>query len=139
MYPIAQVREPYTAVGFLAERVPLIELLHLQHPDRDIPAMAGKLRGVNHSRQGRRKRRGGGGGGDSVDNDLAVAGLRLDSSDEEEAFQSLVTFNSTADQVWTAWYICDGECVRNQSKRLTIVHGFRPESEKFDSSEKGYH
>ncbi|XP_065917035.1 guanine nucleotide-binding protein-like 1 isoform X2 [Dysidea avara] len=33
IYPIAQVREPYTAVGYLAERVPLIKLLQLQHPN----------------------------------------------------------------------------------------------------------
>lgn len=33
IYPIAQVREPYTAVGYLAERVPLIKLLQLNHPN----------------------------------------------------------------------------------------------------------
>ena len=32
IYPIAQVREPYTAVGFLAERLPLQQLLALTHP-----------------------------------------------------------------------------------------------------------
>lgn len=32
MYPIAQVREPYTAVGYLAERVPLVKMLSLKHP-----------------------------------------------------------------------------------------------------------
>ena len=35
IYPIAQVREPYTAVGYLAERVPLVSLLSLRHPDAD--------------------------------------------------------------------------------------------------------
>ena len=33
IYPVAQVREPYTAVGYLAERIPLISLLSLHHPD----------------------------------------------------------------------------------------------------------
>ncbi|XP_058802266.1 guanine nucleotide-binding protein-like 1 [Phymastichus coffea] len=34
-YPIAQVREPYTTVKFLAERVDLQNLLKLQHRDND--------------------------------------------------------------------------------------------------------
>lgn len=32
MYPISQVQEPYTAVGYLAARVPLVDLLQLVHP-----------------------------------------------------------------------------------------------------------
>lgn len=34
MYPIAQVQEPYTAVGYLASRVSpsLVDLLELVHP-----------------------------------------------------------------------------------------------------------
>lgn len=36
MYPISQVQEPYSAVGYLAARVPLVKLLQLVHPiDRD--------------------------------------------------------------------------------------------------------
>ncbi|XP_012282012.1 guanine nucleotide-binding protein-like 1 [Orussus abietinus] len=34
-FPIAQVREPYTTVKFLAERLDLPKLLRLQHPDND--------------------------------------------------------------------------------------------------------
>lgn len=34
-FPIAQVREPYTAVKFLAERINLPQLLRLQHQDND--------------------------------------------------------------------------------------------------------
>lgn len=34
-YPIAQVREPVTAVKFLAERVDLVALLGIQHPEGD--------------------------------------------------------------------------------------------------------
>lgn len=32
MYPISQVQEPYTSVGYLAARVPLVDLLQLVHP-----------------------------------------------------------------------------------------------------------
>ncbi|XP_076663867.1 nucleostemin 4 [Andrena cerasifolii] len=34
-FPIAQVREPYTTIKFLAERIDLLKLLKLQHPDND--------------------------------------------------------------------------------------------------------
>lgn len=34
-FPIAQVREPYTAVKFLAERVELSKLLRIPHPEND--------------------------------------------------------------------------------------------------------
>lgn len=34
-YPISQLREPYTAVGYLAQRVNLVRLLRLQHPEGD--------------------------------------------------------------------------------------------------------
>jgi len=32
-YPIAQLREPYSTITFLAERLNLIKLLNLQHPE----------------------------------------------------------------------------------------------------------
>lgn len=35
LYPIAQVREPYTAVGYVAQRLPLIDMLQLKHPNAD--------------------------------------------------------------------------------------------------------
>ncbi|XP_019849904.1 PREDICTED: guanine nucleotide-binding protein-like 1 isoform X1 [Amphimedon queenslandica] len=35
IYPIAQVKEPYTSIGYLAERVPLVELLQLSHPEEE--------------------------------------------------------------------------------------------------------
>ncbi|KAJ3046059.1 Guanine nucleotide-binding-like protein 1 [Rhizophlyctis rosea] len=35
MYRIAQVQEPYTAIQYLAERVPLEEILRLRHPDQE--------------------------------------------------------------------------------------------------------
>lgn len=33
MYPISQVQEPYTSVGYLAARVPLVDLLQLVHAE----------------------------------------------------------------------------------------------------------
>lgn len=37
IYPIAQIQEPYTAVGYLAARVPVQALLHLRHPEAEDP------------------------------------------------------------------------------------------------------
>jgi len=34
-FPIAQLREPFSAVQYLAERVDLPNLLKLQHPEQD--------------------------------------------------------------------------------------------------------
>lgn len=34
-YPIAQLREPFSAVQYLAERLDLPNLLKLQHPEQD--------------------------------------------------------------------------------------------------------
>lgn len=38
IYPIAQIQEPYTAVGYLASRIPVQVLLHLRHPEAEDPA-----------------------------------------------------------------------------------------------------
>ncbi len=37
IYPIAQVREPYTPVGYLAQWLDLPLLLRLQHPEAEGP------------------------------------------------------------------------------------------------------
>ena len=34
-YPISQLREPYTAIGYLCQRINLVRLLRLQHPEGD--------------------------------------------------------------------------------------------------------
>lgn len=34
-YPIAQLREPFSSVQYLAERVDLIKLLRISHPEED--------------------------------------------------------------------------------------------------------
>uniref|UniRef100_A0A8C6UU48 Guanine nucleotide-binding protein-like 1 n=1 Tax=Neogobius melanostomus TaxID=47308 RepID=A0A8C6UU48_9GOBI len=33
IYPVAQLREPYSAVGYLCERIPFLSVLKLKHPD----------------------------------------------------------------------------------------------------------
>nr|KAF6461952.1 putative G protein nucleolar 1 (putative) [Molossus molossus] len=38
IYPIAQIQEPYTAVGYLASRIPVQVLLHLRHPEAEHPS-----------------------------------------------------------------------------------------------------
>ena len=38
IYPIAQIQEPYTAVGYLASRIPMQALLHLRHPEAEDPS-----------------------------------------------------------------------------------------------------
>uniref|UniRef100_H2ZWZ7 Guanine nucleotide-binding protein-like 1 n=1 Tax=Latimeria chalumnae TaxID=7897 RepID=H2ZWZ7_LATCH len=35
IYPISQIQEPYTSVGYLAVRIPLHQLLKLKHPDAE--------------------------------------------------------------------------------------------------------
>jgi ribosome biogenesis GTPase A len=40
MYRIAQVQEPYTAVTYLAERIPIVQILNLKHPDEEEPGFS---------------------------------------------------------------------------------------------------
>ncbi|XP_020667970.1 guanine nucleotide-binding protein-like 1 isoform X1 [Pogona vitticeps] len=35
IYPVSQIQEPYTSVGYLANRIPIQALLKLQHPDAE--------------------------------------------------------------------------------------------------------
>ena len=79
---MAQVREPYTAVGYLARRVPLVSMLQLVHPDDTCP--------VPKKTSGRRV-------GDFELDGVSVGGA---------CGASRVTKN---EPVWTAWDICDGK------------------------------
>lgn len=38
IYPVAQIQEPYTAVGYLASRIPVQALLRLRHPEAEDPS-----------------------------------------------------------------------------------------------------
>ena len=40
IYPIAQIQEPYTSVGYLASRIPVQALLHLRHTEAEDPSAA---------------------------------------------------------------------------------------------------
>ena len=86
MYPIAQVREPYTAVGFVAQRLPLVELLALKHP-LTIANVAKKTKG---------KKTG----------DFELESSPVTSAGHVASERSHVT---REDYKWTAWDMCDGE------------------------------
>ena len=119
MYPIAQVREPYTAVGYLAARVPVIQLLRLQHPDPDTRT------GIEEELLFQPKTdRAHGVSGKQV-RDLVVPGSnvpldsvwKLDSGAEKtevkrsERGGGLLGADARTGvaQVWTPWDICDGK------------------------------
>lgn len=89
IYPIAQVREPYTVVGYLARRLPLVQLLRLQHPS-GIATVAKRT-------AGRRV-------GDFELDDPNIAHLIAFRDSEEE---SEGVFSGQGEE-WTAWDICDG-------------------------------
>lgn len=49
MYPISQVQEPYSVVGYLVSRVPLVDLLQLVHPlNREDSDNEGGVGSQNH-------------------------------------------------------------------------------------------
>ena len=79
MYPIAQVREPFTIVGYLAQRVPLVEILKLKHPVEE-HRLEDKATSATHR----------------LEDEATSATHRL----EDEA--------TPATHLWTAWDICDG-------------------------------
>ena len=33
MYPIAQLQEPYSAIRYLSERIPIVSILKIKHPN----------------------------------------------------------------------------------------------------------
>ena len=35
IYPVAQLQEPYSAIRYLAERIPVIQILKLKHPSQE--------------------------------------------------------------------------------------------------------
>ena len=35
MYPIAQLQEPYSAIRYMAERIPIISILKIKHPNEE--------------------------------------------------------------------------------------------------------
>ena len=95
-YPIAQVREPYSAVGYLAERIPLVRLLRLDHPEgvaKEYKRTAGRRLG---------------------DCDLKVDDLdpRLARMNLKDANHEAMLRKIEEEREWTPWNICDGESER---------------------------
>ena len=78
IYPIAQVREPYTAVGYLAQRTDLVQQLQLVHPEAPSPVF---------------KKTAGKKVGDWEIEGVAACDIHVTGEEEQE---------------WTAWDICDG-------------------------------
>ena len=108
MYPIAQVREPYTAVGYLAERMPLVKLLQLEHPD-SLDTLVSKNTARSRTRQPPPSSR------DEFRTRSNETSLERDCDELSQAT------GGSAEEVWTAWNICDGKwCTR--SSRAEILH-----------------
>lgn len=108
IYPVAQVREPYTAVGYLAERVPLMQLLRLEHPN-SLDALVSRNVARSRTKQlppckeascvGREELR-----GTARSNDTPLK------RDPDEMWTPLPSVQQVgeSEEVWTAWDICDG-------------------------------
>ena len=92
-YPIAQVREPYSVVGYLAQRVPLVRLLRLEHPEGIV---------IQYKRTAGRRL------GDCDlkcdDLDPKLARLNLKDGHHEAMLRKI-----EEERDWTPWNICDGE------------------------------
>lgn len=84
---MAQVREPYTAVGYLAARVPLVKILRLVHPDA--PKQGQTSTGMYVI--------------DIASNIYWLEGF--DHTGQEAATEG---GDSEHEELWTAWDICDG-------------------------------
>ena len=98
MYPIAQVREPYTSVTYVAQRLPLVELLALKHP-LTVATVAKKTKG---------KRTG----------DFELESSPISSASHVTSEASLVI---KEDFKWTAWDLCDGEHLHNSADHFTQI------------------
>ena len=88
MYPISQVQEPYTAVGYLAQRVPILQLLSLSHPDPTV-----------HKAEPRSWSAGG------LEENIIVKN-EMDVLDKTSSGGDSLTCDG---EEWTAWDICDGK------------------------------
>ena len=87
MFPISQVQEPYSPVAYLAQRVPLIDMLKLVHPDPDQYGIE-KSRGLQGAMAS-----------------LVIEDEIREKEQDEESARAL----SHDQQKWTAWDVCDGK------------------------------
>jgi len=79
------VREPYSAVGYLAQRVPLASLLRLVHPEEEELAPSSTAKKFSRRR------------------------ARRDSGEVEVGGGAGASGGVKQELAWTAWDICDGE------------------------------
>ena len=111
MYPIAQVREPYTVVGYLAARVPLVQLLRLQHPDPDTESRTEAVSLL----QPKTDRAHGVAGAQVRDAAVSSSNVPLDQLSAwklESGVEKMETDGGErgrgTGQLWTPWDLCDG-------------------------------
>lgn len=90
IFPVAQVREPYTVVGYLAQRTPLIQQLQLVHPEDDA---------YGHKKTPGRKV----GDWELPEHGGGVESLSVRSPSD--------VIQGGAEREWTPWDVCDGEGV----------------------------
>ena len=105
MYPIGQVREPYSVVGYLANRLPLVHRLKLDHPEgvaKEYKRTPGRRLGDCELKH---------------DLDPKLARLNLKDRDHEAMLRKI-----EEEREWTPWNICDGQCVHALvEKGLTLA------------------
>lgn len=83
---MAQVREPYSVVGYLAERTPLVQQLQLVHPEDETPVHLSKKTSVKKVGDWELPESGGG------------------------ANHVISEASHVTERKWTPWDICDGVC-----------------------------
>lgn len=86
---MAQVREPYSVVGYLAQRTPIIQQLQLVHPEDDTPVC---------KKTSRKKVR---------DWELLEPGGGAESLGASHVIKEA---GHVTEREWTPWDICDGKC-----------------------------
>ena len=97
MYPVAQVQEPYSVVGYLAARIPLVDLLRLDHPNPECLEDAKRRLGELELRSG----------GVTEEENSSTRANSIQEGNEAEGDSDR---NYTKDgQLWTPWDVCDGK------------------------------
>ena len=88
------MKEPYSVVGYLAQRLPLVRLLSLEHPEgvvKEYKRTAGRRLGDCDLKH---------------DLDPKLARLNLKDRDHKAMWRKI-----EEEREWTPWNICDGVCI----------------------------
>ena len=94
---MAQVQEPYSVVGYLAARVPLVDLLRLEHPNPDLLGDA--------KRRPEKLEPTGSNTAEEENSSARANSIREGDDTERDSGRSYTTDG----QLWTPWDVCDGE------------------------------